>query len=76
MGELLDELLSEKENKDSLSRLRKTMTEEEYEDFMVAMKDLSISARAIHDALARRGCKAVGLTTLTNLRKKFNDPIS
>ena len=75
MGELLDELLSEKENKDSLSRLRKTMTEEEYEDFMVAMKDLSISARAIHDALARRGCKAVGLTTLTNLRKKFNETL-
>lgn len=75
MGELLDELLSEKENKDSLSRLRKTMTEEEYDDFMVAMKDLSISARAIHDALARRGCKAVGLTTLTNLRKKFNETL-
>ena len=76
MGELLDELLSEKENKDSLFKLRKTMTDEEYEDFMVVMKDLSISARAIHAALARRGCNAVGLSTLTTLRNTLNDSIS
>jgi hypothetical protein len=46
------------------------MTEEEYEDLMVAMKDLSISARAnIIDALARRGCSSSCRvnSTLTNL---------
>ena len=73
MGELLDELNLEKQNKTSLSRLRRTMTDEEFLDLMKAMSDLSISSRAIHSALARRGCNAVGLSTLTHLRKKFNE---
>ena len=75
MGELLDELLAEKQKKDSLFKLRKTLSDEEFEDLMVAIKDLSISARAIHVALVRRGCNAVGLSTLTTLRKTLNETL-
>ena len=76
MGGLFDELKSEKEEKNSLYKLRKAMSEEDFEDLMKAMKDPSISGRAIHAALVRRGINVVGISTITNLRKNLNEQLS
>ncbi len=76
MGGFYDELKSANEEKNSLYRLRKSLGEEDFKDFMKAMKDPSISGRAIHAALARRGVEVVGISTITALRKTLNDPIS
>lgn len=75
MGAFYDELKSAHEEKSSLYRLRKALGEEDFKDFMKAMKDPSISSRAIHAALARRGLDVVGLSTITGLRKNLNENI-
>lgn len=75
MGAFYDELKSAHEEKSSLYRLRKALGEEDFKDFMKAMKDLSISARAIHAALVRRGIDVVGVSTITVLRKNLNENI-
>ena len=75
MGAFYDELKSAHEEKSSLYRFRKAIGEEDFKDFMKAMKDLSISSRAIHAALAKRGLDVVGLSTITGLRKNLNENI-
>ncbi len=76
MGGFYDELKSANEEKNSLYRLRKALGEEDFKDLMKAMKDPSISSRAIHAALLRRGVKVAGASTINGLRKSLNDPIS
>ncbi len=73
MGGFYDELKSEHEEKNSLYRLRKSLGEEDFKDFMKAMKDPSISGRAIHAALLRRGVKVAGASTINGLRKTLNE---
>ena len=75
MGAFYDELKSAHEEKNSLYRLRKALGEEDFKDFMKAMKDPSISGRAIHAALVKRGIKVIGLSTFNALRKTFNENI-
>jgi hypothetical protein len=48
MGDFYDQLKSAKEENSSLYRLRKSLGEDDFKDFMKAMKDPSISGRAIH----------------------------
>ena len=73
MGGFYDELKSAQEENNSLYRLRKALSEEDFKDFMKAMKDSSISGRAIHAALARRGINVIGLSTFNALRKTLNE---
>jgi len=75
MGSFYDELKSAKEENNSLYRLRKSLGEEDFKDFMKAMKDPSISGRAIHAALVRRGVNVVGVSTIIGLRKTLNENI-
>ena len=75
MGAFYDELKSAQEENNSLYRVRKALGEEDFKDFMKAMKDPSISGRAIHAALARRGMDVVGISTITVLRKNLNENI-
>ena len=75
MGAFYDELKSAKEENNSLYRLRKSLGEEDFKDFMKAMKDPSISGRAIHAALVRRGVNVVGVSTIIGLRKTLNENI-
>jgi len=73
MGGLYDELKSANEEKNTLNRLHKAMGDEDFKDFMKAMKDPTISGRAIHAALVRRGIKVAGASTITSLRKTLNE---
>ena len=73
MGDFYDELKSAKEENGSLYRLRKSLGEEDFKDLVKAMKDPSISGRAIHAALARRGINVIGLSTFNALRKTLNE---
>jgi hypothetical protein len=75
MGSFYDELKSAKEENSSLSRLRKALGEDDFKDFMKAMKDPSISGRAIHYALFKRGIKVAGVSTILSLRKTLNENI-
>lgn len=75
MGSFYDELKSAKEENNSLYRLRKSLGEEDFKDFMKAMKDPLISGRAIHAALVRRGVNVVGVSTIIGLRKTLNENI-
>ena len=75
MGDFYDELKSAKEENNSLYRLRKALGEEDFKDFMKAMKDPSISGRAIHSALVKRGIKVAGVSTILGLRKTLNENI-
>ena len=75
MGAFYDELKSAKEENDSLYKLRKALGEEDFKDLVKAMKDPSISGRAIHAALVKRGIDVVGISTITALRKTFNENI-
>ena len=75
MGDFYDELKVLKEKQTSLHRLRKAMNDEDFEDFMKALKDLSISGRAIHAALVKRGIQVVGISTINLLRKNLNENI-
>jgi PleD family two-component response regulator len=75
MGAFYDELKSEKEENNTLYKLRKALGEEDFKDFMKAMKDPSISARAIHAALAKRGINVVAASTLNSLRRTLNENI-
>ena len=75
MGGFYDELKSAKEENNSLYRLRKALGEEDFKDFMKAIKDPLISGRAIHAALVKRGIKVIGLSTFNALRKTFNENI-
>ena len=75
MGAFYDELKSAHEEKSSLYRLRKALGEEDFKDLVKAMKDPSISGRAIHAALVKRGIDVVGISTITALRKTFNENI-
>ena len=75
MGDFYDELKSAKEENNSLYRLRKSLGEEDFKDLVKAMKDPSISGRAIHAALARRGINVIGLSTFNALRKTLNENI-
>ena len=76
MGAFYDELKSAHIENNSLYRLRKALGEEDFKDLVKAMKDPSISGRAIHAALVKRGVNVIGLSTFNALRKTFNDPIS
>ena len=76
MGAFYDELKSAHIENNSLYRLRKALGEEDFKDLVKAMKDPSISGRAIHAALVKRGINVIGLSTFNALRKTFNDPIS
>ena len=73
MGAFYDELKSAHIENNSLYRLRKALGEEDFKDFMKAMKDPLISGRAIHAALARRGINVIGLSTFNALRKTLNE---
>ena len=75
MGGFYDELKSAKEENGSLYRLRKALGEDDFKDFMKAMKDPSISGRAIHSALVKRGIKVAGVSTILGLRKTLNENI-
>jgi hypothetical protein len=75
MGDFYDQLKSAKEENSSLYRLRKSLGEDDFKDFMKAMKDPSISGRAIHTALTKRGVNVVGISTITLLRKNLNENI-
>ena len=75
MGGFYDELKSAKQENDSLYKLRKALGEEDFKDLVKAMKDPSISGRAIHAALVKRGIKVIGLSTFNVLRKTFNENI-
>ena len=75
MGGFYDELKSSKEENNSLYRLRKALGEEDFKDFMKAIKDPSISGRAIHSALVKRGIKVAGISTILGLRKTLNENI-
>jgi hypothetical protein len=55
--------------------LRKALGEEDFKDLVKAMKDSSISGRAIHAALVKRGINVIGLSTFNALRKTFNENI-
>ena len=73
MGAFYDELKSAHMENNSLYRLRKSLGEENFKDLVKAMKDPSISGRAIHAALAKRGINVIGLSTFNALRKTFNE---
>lgn len=75
MGAFYDELKSAHKENNSLYRLRKALGEEDFKDFIKAMKDPSISGRAIHAALVKRGIQVVGISTITVLRKSLNENI-
>ena len=75
MGDFYDELKVLKDKQTSLHRLRKAMNDEDFEDFMKALKDSSISGRAIHWALVKRGIQVVGISTINSLRKTLNENI-
>jgi hypothetical protein len=75
MGGFYDELKSANEGKTSMNRLRKALGEKDFNDFMKAMRDPSISGRAIYAALARRKIAVVGLSTITALRRNLNENI-
>ena len=75
MGGFYDELKSAKEENNSLYRLRKALGEEDFKDLVKAMKDPSISGRAIHAALVKRGIKVAGISTILGLRKTLNENI-
>ena len=75
MGDFYDELKVLKDKQTSLHRLRKAMNDEDFEDFMKALKDSSISGRAIHAALVKRGIQVVGISTINSLRKTLNENI-
>ena len=75
MGAFYDELKSAHIENNSLYRLRKALGEEDFKDFMKAIKDPSISGRAIHAALVKRGIKVAGVSTILGLRKTLNENI-
>ena len=75
MGAFYDELKSAHIENNSLYRLRKSLGEEDFKDLVKAMKDPSISGRAIHAALVKRGIKVAGVSTILGLRKTLNENI-
>ena len=75
MGAFYDELKTAKRENDPLARLRKALNDEDFKDVVKALKDPSISARAIHTALVKRDIHVAGLTAILNARKALNETI-
>ena len=70
MGELLEEMKNQSMDRSRLVGLKEEMTPEEYDDFMTALKDRTISASAICRAINKRG-DAMSVSTLTVMRRNM-----
>lgn len=70
MGELLEEMKNQSMDRSRLVGLKEEMTPEEYDDFMIALKDRTISASAICRAINKRGY-AMSVSTLTVMRRNM-----
>ena len=70
MGELLEEMKNQSMDRSRLVGLKEEMTAEEYDDFMTAVKDRTISASAICRAINKRGY-AMSVSTLTVMRRNM-----
>ena len=75
MGAFYDELKTAKRENDPLARLRKALGDEDFKDLVKALKDSSISARAIHAALIKRDIHVAGLTAILSVRKVLNETV-
>ncbi len=72
MGKLLDAMRAERPNNTVETRLKKELSEEDYADFLFAIKDPTISGHAICRALNANGFK-VGISTISSMRRKLNE---
>ena len=70
MGRLLEEMKNQSMDRSRLVGLKEEMTPEEYDDFMTALKDRTISGSAICRAINKRGY-AMSVSTLTVIRRNM-----
>ena len=70
MGKLLEEMKNQSMDRSRLVGLKEEMKPEEYDDFMTALKDPTISASAICRAINKRGY-AMSVSTVTVIRRNM-----
>ena len=69
---LLDEVRAESNppRRTKLDEIKETLTEEDFEEFMVAMLDTQVSQMSLVRALQKRGIH-IGTGTISELRRKL-----
>ena len=72
MGKFLEEVKSQAVDRSSLGKIKTQLNDEDFADFMVAIKDSTITAPAILRALATRNIK-VANSTVTMIRRGLNE---
>lgn len=70
MGKLMDEIKNQSMDRSRLIKLKEQMKPEEYDDFMAALKDPTISASAICRAINKRGY-AISISTVAVIRRNM-----
>lgn len=70
MGKLLEEIKTQTIDRSRLVWLKEQMKPEEYDDFITALEDPTISASAICRAISKRGY-SISVSTLTVIRRNM-----
>lgn len=69
---LLDEVRAESNppRRNKMDEIRETLNQEDFEDFIAALNDMTISQRSLIRALHKRGVH-IGTGTISELRRDF-----